>query len=137
MNLSGQSIIRFCEIPTETLVVCDDIYLPFGEVRIRNAGGDGGHNGLKSVIKSLNDDRFIRMRIGVGYPDESEKLQDFVLDNFSEKELLILDKTINFALMLIDCFIANGYQYMLNHYSKYKKTYSESIISESMSTGGK
>lgn len=127
MNLSGKAIKRFADSPEELLVICDDIYLPFGEIRLRQAGGDGGHNGLRSIIDELGTDEFNRMRIGVGQPDHAGQLRDYVLDDFSEPELVTLEKTADFAVKLIDCFIANGFQSMINHYSKNKKSYSELI----------
>ena len=136
MNLSGKSIIRFIQEPDECLIICDDIYLPFGEIRIRKNGGDGGHNGLGSIIFELNDQNFIRMRIGVGKPDSSDRLKNYVLEDFNEDEQKMLQKTADFAVKLIDCFIENGFQAMLNCYSKLKKSYSEGLASESMTKGG-
>ena len=136
MNLSGRAISRFFSESADTLVICDDIYLPFGEIRLRQAGGDGGHNGLSSIIYELNTDAFNRMRIGVGQPETADSLKHYVLENFSEPEFEILDKTADFAAKLIDCFIANGFQSMINNFSKNKKSYSESIFSESKTKGG-
>jgi PTH1 family peptidyl-tRNA hydrolase len=137
MNLSGKAVVRFHESIEDTLVVCDDIYLPLGEIRLRQSGSDGGHNGLASVIYELETVDFSRMRIGVGKPENSDEVKHYVLENFSTDELITLEKTIEFAVKLIDCFIANGFQTMLNYYSKHKKSYSEKLLSESKSEGGK
>jgi PTH1 family peptidyl-tRNA hydrolase len=131
MNLSGKAIVDLSKNVDDMLVICDDIYLPFGEIRLRNSGSDGGHNGLKSIIEELNDDRFYRMRIGVGKPDVNSRLEDYVLENFYSNEMEKLNITTDFSIKLIDCFIHTGYQSMLNFYSKHKKTYSEQIVSES------
>ena len=136
MNLSGRAIADCTEDIDEILIVCDDIYLPFGEIRIRNSGGDGGHNGLKSIIYELESEDFKRMRIGVGQPDHSGLLKEYVLEDFTENELVKLEKTADFTVKLIDCFIENGFQSMLNFYSKNKKSYSEQNASESMTKGG-
>jgi len=136
MNLSGRAIVDCTEDIDEILIVCDDIYLPFGEIRIRNSGGDGGHNGLKSIIYELESEDFKRMRIGVGQPDHSGLLKEYVLEDFTEDELVKLEKTADFTVKLIDCFIENGFQSMLNFYSKNKKSYSEQNVSESMTKGG-
>ena len=128
MNLSGKAIKRYAEDINDLLVICDDIYLPFGEIRLRQSGGDGGHNGLLSIIEELNTADFNRMRIGVGQPEHSKLLKDYVLGDFTPSELQILEKTSEFALKLIDCFIANGFQSMINYYSKNKKSYSESLL---------
>ena len=149
MNLSGKAISMFADDLNDLLVVCDDIYLPLGEIRLRKSGGDGGHNGLWSIIDEFDSVDFCRMRIGVGLPkitDETETLnsvptgaylKSYVLENFSEEELIVLSKTADFAVKLIDCFIENGFQSMLNYYSKNKKSYSETKVSESTTTGGK
>jgi len=130
MNLSGKSVTRFAEDLKEMLFICDDIYLPFGEIRLRQSGGDGGHNGLYSIIDELGTIEFNRMRIGVGQPEQSVALRDYVLDDFTEKEMETLEKTAKFAIQLIDCFIVKGFQSMLNSYSKNKKSYSEAILEE-------
>ena len=137
MNLSGKAVTRYVENPEDLLVICDDIYLPFGEIRLRQSGSDGGHNGLYSIIDQLNTTDFPRMRIGVGQPEHSGLLKQYVLENFSEEELHILTETKSFANKLIDCFISVGYQSMLNYYSKNKKSYSEKVYSESKTEGGK
>jgi len=146
MNLSGKAVVRYVDNIEDSLIICDDIYLPLGEIRLRSSGGDGGHNGLKSIISELGTHDFGRMRIGVGKPEHTSMLRDYVLDDFTENEIDILKKTTDFAVKLLDCFIAKGFQSMLNHYSKNKKSYSGSLPielksgkgnSESMTTGGK
>jgi len=127
MNCSGEVLSDFTGSATDILVICDDIYLPFGEVRIRCAGGDGGHNGLKSIIAELQDDGFARMRIGVGAPQDSP-LSDYVLGDFTPEERVTLTHTVAFATMLIDQFLVGGFGSMNNYFSKHKKSYSEKII---------
>ena len=128
MNLSGKALTPYLEYINEMLVICDDIYLPLGEIRLRQSGSDGGHNGLYSIIDELDSINFNRMRIGVGQPANIETLSDYVLSDFSDKEIELLKKTADFAVNLIDCFIAKGFQAMLNFYSKNKKSYSEQIV---------
>ncbi|MDR1691575.1 MAG: aminoacyl-tRNA hydrolase [Rickettsiales bacterium] len=91
MNLSGQAVIEimnFYKIAIEeVLVVHDDIDLPFEEVRIKQGGGNAGHNGLKSISMLCGND-YWRMRIGVGRPQNSKvDVSDYVLSPFSKKEL--------------------------------------------------
>ena len=137
MNLSGKALANRIEESDSILVICDDIYLPFGEIRLRCNGGDGGHNGLKSIISELSTDEFFRMRIGVGQPAEHSRLSNYVLEDFSDEELKSFEHVKQFAIKLIDCFIASGFQSVLNFYSKNKKSYSEKLISESLTIGGK
>ncbi|MDP1879854.1 MAG: aminoacyl-tRNA hydrolase [Parachlamydiaceae bacterium] len=97
MNLSGDSVKRYLEyykLPLSALlVVVDDIALPFGQPRLNLKGGTGGHNGLKSVGSCLGTNEYMRLRMGIGHPNESvnvtgEKkvLADYVLENFNINE---------------------------------------------------
>lgn len=90
MNLSGISALdiveRFEIEPGELLVVCDDFNLPFGALRIRRSGGDGGHNGLGSIIAQLGTEEFPRLRIGIGPVPEGVDAADFVLSEFASGE---------------------------------------------------
>lgn len=131
MNNSGSAIRQLLnESFNDLLVVVDDIYLPFGEIRIREKGGDGGHNGLKSIIENIGSDEFIRIRIGVDSP-KYQDLRKFVLSDFDKNELLILEHTFEFSYELIKQFIHRDYQSMLNHYSKNKRSYSDRINDQS------
>lgn len=106
MNLSGeavQKIVQFYKIkPEDIIVVCDDINLEIGQVRIRKGGSDGGHNGLKSIIAHLGSD-FWRIRVGVGkntIPAEAYVLQKFPI-NEQETILKTIDKTADLLVELI------------------------------------
>lgn len=90
MNLSGRAIrflIDFYKIPTNKVIVFhDDIDLPFGRVKIKKGGGNGGHNGLKSIDNLVGND-YWRIRIGVGRPTEKSMVVSYVLGNFIPEEL--------------------------------------------------
>jgi PTH1 family peptidyl-tRNA hydrolase len=97
MNLSGKSVaqaVRWYKIPAEDLLVIhDEVELPFGEVRLKEGGGLGGHNGLRSLEQALHTRDFWRLRVGVGRPvSGSRPLADYVLEPFSEprEEVLLL-----------------------------------------------
>lgn len=83
MNRSGEAIVRMMEELTasapEILVVTDDVYLPWGRIRVRRAGGAGGHRGLESIVDQLETSAFPRIRVGVDSPPEDTALEDFVL----------------------------------------------------------
>lgn len=91
VNISGNSASRVLEIlgarPDELLVVCDDFNLPFGTLRIRKRGSEGGHNGLSSIIYQLGTQEFPRLRIGVGPLPAGTDRADFVLAKFTEDEM--------------------------------------------------
>lgn len=90
MNLSGvavKALVKKYKIsPENLLVVCDDLDLDFGRIKIRGEGSCGGHNGLESVINSLGSDKFSRLRIGIGRPSPKIDAVDYVLGNFTKKE---------------------------------------------------
>lgn len=94
MNLSGNSVgeaARFYKIPPQNVIVlCDDISLPCGTIRIRPHGSAGGHNGLKSIISALGSDGFVRIKIGVG-SDNGGDLKDYVLGKPAKREIELIE----------------------------------------------
>ena len=90
MNLSGNAVrywLQKLDIPIENvLIICDDLNLPFGTLRIRKSGSDGGHNGLKNIEALLETRDFARLRIGVGHDFETGGQIDFVLSDFSDEQ---------------------------------------------------
>ena len=91
MNLSGNAVRYWMgklKLPLENLiVVCDDINLPFGTVRMRKSGSDGGHNGLKDIEACLESNDWARIRIGVGNNFSKGSQVDYVIGNFTAEEL--------------------------------------------------
>ena len=103
MNLSGKSVASiksFFKIPLANIVVIhDDIDLSFGEIRLKRGGGNGGHNGLKSIDNLIGKD-YIRLRIGVGKPEKKSMVANYVLSNFLEDEEAKLPCLIDYATSL-------------------------------------
>lgn len=102
MNLSGQSVKelmgKYKESIDNVVVICDDIDLPIGSIRIRKSGSGGTHNGLKNIISETGSKEFIRIRIGVGAkPNKEMDLADYVLGRFSKMELEELTPSIERA----------------------------------------
>jgi len=97
MNRSGgpvSSVLNFYKIaPAQMLVAHDEIDLPSGTVRLKDAGGHGGHNGLRDIIAAQGDG-FWRLRIGVGHPGTAKDVVDFVLTHAGKDEQRIIDETI-------------------------------------------
>ncbi len=124
MNLSGIAVaecMRVFEIELSNLiVVCDDINLPFGTIRIRQKGSDGGQKGLRSIINHLESDSFPRLRIGIG--NDFDDASDYVLSKFKISEADDLKIILNYAIEAIDTFIEHGIE---NAMSRYNKTYLE------------
>jgi len=122
VNKSGLAAIQFLEEfkidLNDFLVLCDDVNIRNGELRIRKYGGDGGHNGLASLIYHLNSDQFPRIRIGVGYNNSDEDLADYVLSDFSKEQFETLSQTFKTSDFLLNEFLTGGLKAMLNANSK-------------------
>lgn len=99
---------RFSIQFSELLVVYDDIHLPVGKLRLRASGSSGGHNGIRSIISSIQSEDFARIRIGVGSPDNSEDQINYVLGepNLEEKEKII--SSISCGNQIIETVIEHG-----------------------------
>src|SRR5262249_22685418 len=98
MNLSGESVrelLRLYALPTTNLlVVYDDVDLPPGTVRIRERGGPGTHNGMRSIVDEIGSTDFPRLRIGVGVPTDGQNLADYVLGLPSADERAVIDEAL-------------------------------------------
>ncbi len=113
MNLSGEAVsdaARFYKIPPERiLVLCDDVSLPVGKLRIRTSGSAGGHNGLKSIIQHLGTDRFPRVKIGVGEkPHPDYDLADWLLGKFAKEDKKAIDEMVQKAAKAAAYYIEKG-----------------------------
>ena len=109
MNRSGiavAEIVKFFKIPIENiLIISDDINLPPGRARIRDGGGHGGHNGLRSIIDSLGNSKFPRMRIGVGRPSSKVGVVGHVLGALSESDEKFVVDVVKLVVQEIICFL--------------------------------
>lgn len=98
MNLSGQAVracMAYHKIPPESVLIAhDEIDLPVGSIKLKFDGGDGGHNGLKDIIRHLNTKQFYRLRIGVGRPKQSTDVADYVLSNPSKSDRQEIDQAL-------------------------------------------
>ena len=110
MNNSGLAVkkcVDYFKIPLENLlVIADDVNIPFGKLRLREKGGDGGHNGLKSVEAHLQTPTYFRLRMGIG-DTFMENMEDFVLSDFSEEEIEALPHIFRETIVIMDTWI-NG-----------------------------
>lgn len=95
MNLSGNSVaaaVSFYKIPlSEIYVFHDELDLPLGKLRIKTGGGDGGHNGLKSIDEKIGKD-YKRIRVGIGHPGDKDLVSNYVLSKFSNPERPVVDE---------------------------------------------
>ena len=83
----------------DVLVAIDDLSLPPGRVRLRAKGSPGGHNGLKSVEAHLGHDQYSRLKLGIGRPEGSDPVVDFVLEPFSSEELATVEQVLDFVAL--------------------------------------
>ena len=117
MNLSGDAVQPMCAFfrvqPTELLVVHDDIDLPFGELRIKMGGGHAGHNGLRSIIARLASPEFVRLRVGVGRPEDAT-VRDHVLTAFRGADRAALDQVIDAAVAAVWLIVRKGGRAAMN-----------------------
>jgi len=104
MNLSGESILNIAEyynIPNEKIIIIhDDLDLPFGAVKYKVGGGHGGHNGLRSIDSHIGKD-YIRVRVGIGKPEEKANVANYVLSNFTTEEFTALSGIISHVIKSI------------------------------------
>ena len=108
MNLSGESIASAMQFYKEAklIVIYDDISLELGRIRIREQGSAGGHNGMKSIIYSLNSDEFLRVKIGVNAPhNENIDLADYVLSRFPNSEIKEFSKAVEDSVTACELII--------------------------------
>jgi PTH1 family peptidyl-tRNA hydrolase len=112
MNLSGgpvAGLVRFFKVPVESVVVVhDELDIPFDAVRLKLGGGDNGHNGLRSITKSLDTKEYYRIRVGIGRPPGRMDPADFVLRDFSAAERKELAFVIDKAADATEALLANG-----------------------------
>lgn len=112
MNESGgpvAGLMSFFKIPVENLVVIhDEIDIPFAEVRLKVGGGEGGHNGLRSVTKSVGTRDYLRVRVGVGRPPGRMDAADFVLHDFSSTERREVPLLVSDAADAVEHLVSQG-----------------------------
>lgn len=122
MNLSGQAVRQaadYYKIPPERIIVIfDDISLPVGKLRVRPQGSAGGHNGIKSIIASLNSQAFPRVKVGVGAkPCPEYDLADWVLSTFSAAEEKSLETALEHAVGAALEILSHGVPNAMNRYN--------------------
>ncbi|WP_422861708.1 aminoacyl-tRNA hydrolase [Flagellimonas sp. W118] len=121
MNLSGKAVKYWMEkekIPLENiLVVTDDINLPFGTLRLKTKGSDGGHNGLKDVQNTLQTVKYNRFRFGVGAEFSKGRQVDYVLGQWNDEENKALPERLQKSVDLIHSFIFSGVKNTMNQFN--------------------
>ena len=121
MNNSGIAVMEcsnYYNIPVDDIIViCDDIDIPFGTIRIKKKGSAGTHNGLKSIIYHLKSDYFPRVKISVGEKIPQMSLADFVLSNFTKDEIIVLEKEIDDSVKATELIIGSNIEEAMNRFN--------------------
>jgi PTH1 family peptidyl-tRNA hydrolase len=121
VNLSGKAVNYWLakeSIPIENLlVICDDLALPFGTIRLKPKGSDGGHNGLRNINEVLGHNNYARLRFGIGNNFQKGTQVDFVLDKWEPEEEKILETRIPVVIEMIKSFGTIGLQLTMTQFN--------------------
>ena len=121
MNLSGNAVrywVKQKKIePERLLIVSDDIALPFGTLRMKPSGSEGGHNGLKSITQCLGSNQYARLRFGIGNEFARGHQVDFVLSKFTDEENVAMAERLQQAGEAVKAFVLSGIQFAMNNYN--------------------
>jgi peptidyl-tRNA hydrolase, PTH1 family len=122
MNRSGEAVKKaadFFHLKVEDLVVVhDDLDLPFGRLRFKRRGGDGGHQGVRSVIERMGENNFLRLKVGIGRPPEGMDPAEYVLDVFDDVEQSRLDQVLCRAAECLRTLLLEGLEKAMNQFQK-------------------
>ncbi len=121
VNRSGDAIrylsARYSPNPGDLVVICDEMALPLGALRLRSGGGAGGHNGLKSVIDAVGSPDFPRVRIGIGRPQDGDDNISHVLSPMPDDDEAKVLETVERSARLIECLLADGVDAAMNRFN--------------------
>jgi PTH1 family peptidyl-tRNA hydrolase len=121
MNLSGEAVrplMDFYKINLEDVVIVyDDLDIPPGKIRLREKGGHGGHNGIKSLLAHLGSEQFKRIRIGVGRPEPGDAVTNYVLSTFSGTEKIEIEESIEQAAKACEYWLTKDFLNVMNHFN--------------------
>jgi peptidyl-tRNA hydrolase, PTH1 family len=122
MNLSGLAVRDLAQrveaAPAETLVIVDEVALPWGNLRLRERGSAGGHNGLKSIIGALGTDEFLRLRLGIRPEHPVADLSAYVLHPMRKAELEAAAEMVDAAAEAVECVLSAGIKPAMNRFNR-------------------
>ncbi|EGA88199.1 peptidyl-tRNA hydrolase [Planococcus donghaensis MPA1U2] len=121
MNLSGESVAALMDYYNielkDIIVIYDDLDLPTGQLRLRQKGSAGGHNGIKSLIQHLGNQEFNRLRIGISRPPAGMKVPDYVLQRFSTEEIPEMTAAIKKSAAACETWLSKPYIEVMNEFN--------------------
>ncbi|MBR3003340.1 MAG: aminoacyl-tRNA hydrolase [Clostridia bacterium] len=125
MNLSGEAVIDFMDYYKldlkNLIIIYDDVEIEPGLIRIRKKGSSGSHNGMKSIVEMLQSEEFTRIRIGIGKPDYSNDMINYVIGHITDEEIKKLEPGVEKAKLATIEIIENGIDNAMNKYNAKKK----------------
>lgn len=125
MNLSGESVaevLKFYKVtPDDILVIYDDLDLPTGQLRLREKGSAGGHNGIKSLIQHTGTQEFKRIKVGIGRPESGRNVSDYVLQPFAGSDQSQIEKAIDQASQASVMWTKDSFLKVMNHFNVLKE----------------
>ncbi len=121
MNVTGpplKGLLREYDLTADDLVLIhDDLDLEPGRLRIKQSGGHGGHNGIKSVIEAIGTPQFVRVKIGIGRPAPGQDSADYVLEAVTKEEMDVLEPCLERAVDALQCVIHRGIEVAMNQFN--------------------
>jgi PTH1 family peptidyl-tRNA hydrolase len=121
MNLSGSSVseaLRYLPVePQDLIVVYDEMDIPAGNLRLRKAGGHGGHNGMRSIIEALGSQDFARIRVGIGRPEAERDATGHVLAKPAAEQAKLFEDSILRAAEALESILRDGIDIAMNRYN--------------------
>jgi PTH1 family peptidyl-tRNA hydrolase len=122
MNLSGRAVKYWLDkeniAPENLLVILDDLAIPLSTLRLRPAGSDGGHNGLKSIQESLGSANYARLRFGIGAIYPKGRQVEFVLGKWDEAEIPVVKRKVEKSAELVETYVLRGLEPAMNEVNK-------------------
>ena len=106
---------------SDLVVVLDDVALDLGTLRVRERGSHGGHNGLRSLIEMLGSDDFPRLRVGIRKGEVHEDLAEYVLSEFPEEDVLVVQEMVGLAGDAVECLLRDGAAEAMNRFNGARK----------------
>lgn len=121
MNVTGpplKGLLRQYQLTADDLLLIhDDLDLEPGRLRIKQAGGHGGHNGIKSVVEALGTPEFVRIKIGIGRPAPRQDSADYVLEPVTQEEMDVFEPCLERAVDALECLIHRGTEAAMNRFN--------------------
>ncbi|HCX89006.1 MAG: aminoacyl-tRNA hydrolase [Deltaproteobacteria bacterium CG12_big_fil_rev_8_21_14_0_65_43_10] len=122
MNLCGETVKKLLDYfgidPEALIVVHDDLDMEFGKIKIKEKGGHGGHNGVRSIISILGTNSFLRLKLGIGRPTTNKTAKDYVLGSFEQEQLDFLPELVHLGEKALASIITQGAQMAINAFNR-------------------